>query len=56
MKGTKILNKKQKVGIIFLAFALVLAITVIVMMGLKNVLNINNPSEEPINENFSFLV
>lgn len=56
MNESKKLNKKQKVGIIILAFALVFAITVIIMMGLKNVLNINNPTEEPINENFSFLV
>lgn len=56
MTKNKKLNKKQKVGVITLAFALIVAVTVLVMMGAKNVLKGKDPSDEPINENFSFLV
>ena len=55
MKNKK-LNKKQKVGVITLAFALIVAITILAMMGTKNLLRGKNPTDEPINENFSFLV
>lgn len=55
MKNKK-LNKKQKVGVIALAFALIVAITILAMMGTKNLLKRKNPTDEPINENFSFLV
>lgn len=55
MKNKK-LNKKQKVGVITLAFVLIIAITIIVMMGAKNLLKGSKPTDEPINENFSFLV
>ncbi len=55
MKNKK-LNKKQKVGVIALAFALIVAITILAMMGTKNLLKGKNPTDEPINENFSFLV
>lgn len=55
MKNKK-LNKKQKVGVITLAFALIVAITILAMMGTKNLLKGKNPTDEPINENFSFLV
>lgn len=56
MAKNKKLNKKQKVGVVALAFALIVAITIIIMMGAKNLLKIGSPTDEPINENFSFLV
>ena len=56
MKKEKRLNKKQKAGIITLAFALIIAVTIIAMFGAKNLIGVKSPTEEPINENFSFLV
>ncbi|MCH5167894.1 MAG: aryl-sulfate sulfotransferase [Erysipelotrichales bacterium] len=56
MKNKGNINKKQKVGVILLAFVLIIAITVIVIYGVKKIKGNDDYSNEPINENFSFLV